>query len=382
MAWVEERKGPRGITYLVRERRDGKKVTLATCDDEHEARYYVRMGKPFPVTSAAIVERLQEGMGSRKKATPKLSNYAYDVIKSDANIGQGSRDAYEATIRNHVEGSLIDKPLDRIEPQEFRTFYNGLTPMKSYDADGKGMKSSVLRILSKVFKQAINDGLIQASPLARSGVKRPSTRRATPIEPMSIDEVEELAAAALTERTRLAVLVAGLCGLRAGEIGGLRVRDVDAAKCRLTVAQAVFRDRSGKHVGVPKTTASRRTITIPCSLGKELGHVVKGRTKGDLIFQTEEGGLVDHVVLGKWVKVAAKHAGIDTHTHLLRHACASLLIDAGANPKQVQVYLGHSNIQTTLDLYAHLFDAAGTDLADRMEARREDYRLRVAGLDI
>lgn len=87
-------------------------------------------------------------------------------------------------------------------------------------------------------------------------------------------------------------------------------------------------------------------------------------------------------MLGKWVKQAAKACGIEVRTHLLRHACASLLIDSGANPRQVQQYLGHSDIGTTLGTYAHLFDSAGTDLADRMEARRQDYQKRVSQLDI
>ena len=196
---------------------------------------------------------------------------------------------------------------------------------------------------------------------------------------MSIDDIEELAAAATSERNRLAIFVAGLCGLRAGEVGGLRVRDIDAAKCRLTVAQAVYRDRDGKHVGAPKTDASRRTITIPCSLSRKLSRFTKGKLKASLIFQTEGGGLVDHVVLGKWVKKAGNGNGV--HTHLLRHACASLLIDSGANPRQVQQYLGHTDVQTTLGTYAHLFDSSGGDLADAMEARREDYRQRVKELD-
>jgi len=41
--------------------------------------------------------------------------------------------------------------------------------------------------------------------------------------------------------------------------------------------------------------------------------------------------------------------------HDLRHTCASLLIAAGANPKAVQVHLGHSSIAVTMDRYTHLF---------------------------
>ena len=40
--------------------------------------------------------------------------------------------------------------------------------------------------------------------------------------------------------------------------------------------------------------------------------------------------------------------------HDLRHTCASLLIEQGAHPKEIQVRLGHPSITTTLDRYGHL----------------------------
>lgn len=40
--------------------------------------------------------------------------------------------------------------------------------------------------------------------------------------------------------------------------------------------------------------------------------------------------------------------------HDLRHTCASLLLDEGSNMKQIQVWLGHSNYNTTANIYAHV----------------------------
>jgi integrase len=50
--------------------------------------------------------------------------------------------------------------------------------------------------------------------------------------------------------------------------------------------------------------------------------------------------------------------------HALRHACASLLIDQGWQPKRLQVFLGHASIKLTFDTYGHLFkDAEGDQKA-------------------
>lgn len=45
--------------------------------------------------------------------------------------------------------------------------------------------------------------------------------------------------------------------------------------------------------------------------------------------------------------------------HEFRHAAASLWIDKLVNPKRVQTWMGHTSIQTTFDVYGHLFEQAG-----------------------
>jgi integrase len=60
--------------------------------------------------------------------------------------------------------------------------------------------------------------------------------------------------------------------------------------------------------------------------------------------------------------------------HSLRHACASLWIESGYNPKQIQKLMGHSSIKVTFDVYGHLF--ADND-ADQRAA--EDVQARLLG---
>jgi integrase len=69
---------------------------------------------------------------------------------------------------------------------------------------------------------------------------------------------------------------------------------------------------------------------------------------------------------------AAKAASLPTGAtfHHLRHACASWLIHAGANPLEVAQKLRHTRVTTTLQVYGHLFP--GTD--DRLDALLEETR--------
>lgn len=54
--------------------------------------------------------------------------------------------------------------------------------------------------------------------------------------------------------------------------------------------------------------------------------------------------------------------------HLCRHTFASLMIDAGANPKVIQEFMGHSKIQTTFDVYGHLLPGSHDEVRERMDS--------------
>lgn len=52
---------------------------------------------------------------------------------------------------------------------------------------------------------------------------------------------------------------------------------------------------------------------------------------------------------------------------MCRHTFASLLIDAGANPKAIQTFMGHSKIQTTFDIYGHLLPGSPDEVREQMD---------------
>jgi integrase len=54
--------------------------------------------------------------------------------------------------------------------------------------------------------------------------------------------------------------------------------------------------------------------------------------------------------------------------HDLRHACASLLLAEGVNPRVVMEILGHSQVSLTLNTYSHVIPSLGRDAADRLQS--------------
>ena len=68
-----------------------------------------------------------------------------------------------------------------------------------------------------------------------------------------------------------------------------------------------------------------------------------------------------------------KRAGLPRiRFHDLRHSCASLLLNNGCGLKDVQEWMGHSDIQTTANIYGHLDTSRKQSLADKLtECLRE-----------
>jgi integrase len=300
-----------------------------------------------------------------------LANFIRAMIAADVDLRDGTRDFYLTTLRTHIEGTFLGRhDIRSIEPETIKDYWTGLDL-------GAGARRNVGKLLRKTFRQAVQRGLIGSNPMDRAGIHVPTaTVRDEPI-PLEVDEVERLAAAA-PERDRLMILLMAYAGLRAGEVAGLREQDVSFAKCQLTLRQQVVRNGGGKVTAPLKTRAARRTVSVACSVTDELRAFLDSNPPASdgRIFHRGTDGLLVNQDVAHAVRRAAKAAGLrkPIHPHLLRHTSVSLLIDDGANPRAIQVFAGHSNVQMTLQTYGHLFDSGGTALADSMERRREAYR--------
>ena len=121
--------------------------------------------------------------------------------------------------------------------------------------------------------------------------------------------------------------------------------------------RVIQRADEGGAIRSPKSAAARRTIDIPRSLVAVLREW-KLESKHDLVFANGKGNpeSLANIYNRCWHELR-KTAGIDPKHDLyaLRHFHASALIDDGANPKEIQVEMGHSSIGVTFDVYGHLF---------------------------
>jgi integrase len=157
-------------------------------------------------------------------------------------------------------------------------------------------------------------------------------------------------------------------GLRRGELQALRVSDVDLGASLIRVEHGW--DQYGGAIE-PKSRAGRRTVPLLALLRDYLDeHLLRtGRGGSQLMFGRTATDPFAPPWMAKRAKLAWRDAGLRPITfHECRHTFASLLIDSGANPKAIQEFMGHAEIQTTFDTYGHLIDGSRDEVRLRMDA--------------
>jgi len=214
----------------------------------------------------------------------------------------------------------------------------------------------VYRWVSTILKSAVGDRLIASSPCIRIALPK---RNDAEVVPLSVSEVEALAAAVPDRYRGLIVFAAGM-GLRQGECFGLTVDRVDFLRRQVRVDRQLLSAREGiPEFGPPKSKAGFRTVPMPDIVGSALAtHLARYRSgQFGLVFTNTLGNPLRRNTVGDMWHRARDRANLpDWATfHDLRHFYASLLIARGCSVKAVQRRLGHQSAMETLDTYGHLW---------------------------
>lgn len=340
--------------------------------------YETAKGRRYRVQYRRPDQRLTQKRGFRTKREAELFLATVEVDKSQGryidpslarvtvaewlHIWLAARGDLRATTRSRV-GQIIQK---HIVPELGRIQIGNLTRLQVQEwvSAIPGAPATVrktVNVLSGALRFAVEDGRLPSNPAQR--LKLPKVIK-TAKRYLSHEQVAALARAVgqtsggFEYGYHLVVLVLAYCGLRWGELSGLRVRDVDVVRRRLTIRHTVVADRGYQRVEAPKDY-EQRSIPIPQFLCQPLARQIVDREPDEPVFYgiRTKTWLRNHVFRVGWFDRAAAEVGLEGLTpHELRHTAASLAISAGANVKAVQRILGHASAAVTLDVYADLFD--------------------------
>jgi integrase len=270
---------------------------------------------------------------------------------------------YEKQWRLRLRSEFGALRLSALTSEHVQTFVDELL--------GRGLKASTIRNtldpLRALYRHAIKRKLVSLNPTKELDVPAADGKRDRIADAKEATELLAL----LPSEDRPLWATAFYAGLRRSELRALRWSDIDLGRGEIRVERAW--DECEGPID-PKSESGARTVPILTPLRDYLDSlkIRSGRGDDDLVFGRSATVPFAPSSVSRRGRTAFKDAKPIT-PHECRHTFASMMIDAGVNPKVIQKCMGHSSIKVTFDTYGHL-------MPDGLEQVREkvDVYLRRA----
>lgn len=244
--------------------------------------------------------------------------------------------------------TTLEKPIgptrvtaEHIEQHLSELFDQGLEPRS---------QARVLSSLRSLFGYMMIIDRIESSPLDQ--IESPKVGQHLP-DVLSIGEVDSIIEAIepttmLGTRNRAIIEMLYSCGLRVSELVELRFEDIDFEENLVRVT-----GKGDKQRFVPLGDMARARLEDYMTYRRDIA--TTDRQSAGIVFLNRRGQKLTRVMIFTLIRKAVAAAGITktVSPHSFRHSFATHLLMGGADIRQVQVLLGHSDITTT-EIYTHL----------------------------
>ena len=252
-------------------------------------------------------------------------------------------------------------PLNKITPATIRKFQNDLLKYNFSKNYLKIIETSLGVLLNYAYKyhNLKDNPMKNYEPIGSRKLSRE----------MNIWTVEQfnLFTEKIKNKTKYYVLFNLLfwSGMRIGEVLALLVEDIDFTHKKITINKTYTRYHKKDIFLSPKTEASKREIQIPDHVLNLLNDFIStfySPKKDDRVFKKTDASSVR-----KFLKRRIEKYNLpDIRLHDFRHSHASLLIHSGINILAISKRLGHEDIKTTLNIYAHLYNSENEKLINKL----------------
>lgn len=275
--------------------------------------------------------------------------------------------AIKSKINPYFDARFPTLTLSQITPKHIQDYYTWEMTENDVSANTVIHRHANIR---KALQYAFKTGLIDINPADR--IERPKKVKYVG-STYNDQELEQLFAITKGDLIELPVMLAAFYGLRRSEVLGLRWDAIDFEKKTITIKHTVTQTTlDGKSVIIEKdrtkTKSSYRTLPLvkpfeDALLRKKAEQAENRRLCGkcydkshlDYINVNEMGKLITPGFLTQHFPLVLERNGMKKiRFHDLRHTCASLLYSNGVALKDIQEWLGHSDISTTSNIYTHL----------------------------
>ena len=309
--------------------------------------------------------------------------WLYEIKLRDSDFKPGSFSKYEGIYRNYIKDSKIGfLKVFSCKTINIQKYYNEL----SEDGKSESQLKNLNKVLKGAFDYAIQEGYCFKNPCAFVSISKQQKENFDEVDGNetieifdnnTIDKIVKVCNNEINKNSDdylyYMILLELGSGLRQAEILGLQNGNINSEIKVKKQLQKIKKFKNKKSDGyetrliTPKTINSIRTIELPDVI---INVIKKYKTiqeekwnsqkmifdDNSLLFTTSTCTALDGSnLLKRWKKFLQDYNIEYKKWHSLRHSYASLLFQSGADIKTVQELLGHADINTTSQIYVHVF---------------------------
>ena len=329
----------------------------------------------------AKAEESKDKLLEEWKAKTALPNFK-DILFSDFLsfwLEETKSTRRETTNRNYsntINGVIVPYfsslgiKLADVKTQHIQNFY-------SYKMENSGVKNNTIHhyqaYIHKCLDYAVRMEYIVSNPAENVVLPRKEKHLAMYIEDES--DIKTLLQKIKDETIEPVIVLAIYLGLRRGEIAGLKWDCINFDKDILSVRGTMT--LQNEYIDEAKNATSIRSFPLSASLKNYLLKLKEKQEANkksmgvhynteweDFVCVKENGDIMSLDFMSRKVQAVCKKYGFNVGLHELRHTNISLLVNSGNDIKIVSEWAGHSSIQTTADIYAHMSTQKKKGLAD------------------
>lgn len=288
-----------------------------------------------------------------------LEDYLREWLKTYAvtNLEETTRELYELYVNVHIVPAIGTLKIKNIKPIELQKFYN--EKIESGLSSNSVGKLHVF--LNRAFKDAYRNRIIEYNPC--DGVEKPKKKRYTPniYDEENFNKLLDLTKGTFDE---ICILLAGVCGLRRGEIFGLRLCDIDFKQSTLSIVETMVRLNKEWIIKAPKNETSQRKIKIPWFVSDAINNYLSSlKVVPERICAQYKPGSYSK----RFKQLLSDNKLPHIRFHDLRHFNATIMLKYGVPDKVASERLGHSQVQTTREIYQHVLPNMDHQAAEIIE---------------
>ncbi len=285
--------------------------------------------------------------------------YRAFIEEKSVRVRQSTMVGYKVIGERFFVPAFSGKKLNEISPVDVRAWQNGMIRLDYSTQYLRRIDS----LLSTIFKYGVRFFGMKENPSLLAGTV--GSFKTKHMNFWTIEEFNRFMCYVRKPRNKVIFDTLYWTGLRVGELLALTPDDIDMSEHTIRVNKTYKRYHSQDIISPPKTKKSNRVVFIHDSLLEELKEYIKNNPQ---IGHDERLFPICFYSIRDTMMRTCRKAGVKRiKIHDLRHSHASFLINMNVTPLIVSERLGHEKVETTLNIYSHLYPDVQRKLAEELE---------------